>query len=49
MRTLAILAVCSLVSLSSGAQTRGTAAGDEAAIREVVRKYIDAREKRDPS
>jgi uncharacterized protein (TIGR02246 family) len=49
MRALAILAVCSLVSLSSAAQTRGTAAGDEGAIREVVRKYVDAREKRDPA
>ena len=49
MRALAILAVCSLVSLSSAAQTRGTAPGDEAAIRDVVRKYVDAREKRDPA
>ena len=48
MRRLAILAFCSLVSLPSGAQSRGPAAGDEAAIREVVRKYVDAREKRDP-
>ena len=48
MRTLAILAVFSLVPLSSGAQTGRPAAGDEAAIREVVRKYVEAREKRDP-
>jgi uncharacterized protein (TIGR02246 family) len=48
MRALAILAVCSLVSLSSAAQTRATVSGDEAAVREVVRKYVDAREKRDP-
>jgi uncharacterized protein (TIGR02246 family) len=30
------------------AQPAGRGAGDEAAIREVVRKYVDAREKRDP-
>lgn len=49
MRALAVLAVCSLVSVSSGLQTRGSAAGDEGAIRDVVRKYVDAREKRDPA
>jgi len=48
MRTLAILAFCSLLSLAAGAQSRGAGGGDEAAIREVVRQYVDAREKRDP-
>jgi uncharacterized protein (TIGR02246 family) len=48
MRTLAILAFCSLVSLPAGAQSAAPVSSDEAAIREVVRKYVDAREKRDP-
>jgi uncharacterized protein (TIGR02246 family) len=49
MRTLATLAFCSLLSLPAGAQSAAPASGDEAAIREVVRKYVDAREKRDPA
>ena len=48
MRTLAILACCSLVSLAAGAQVAAPMSTGEAAIREVVRKYVDAREKRDP-
>ena len=49
MRTLALLAFCSLLATPAIAQTVAPASGDEAAIREVVRKYVDAREKRDPA
>ena len=50
MRTLAILAVCSLLAIADAiAQSAAPVSGDEAAIREVVRKYVDAREKRDPA
>jgi uncharacterized protein (TIGR02246 family) len=39
---------CFLTSAAVLTQSPGRAAGDEAAIREVVSKYVDAREKRDP-
>lgn len=45
MRLLTVLViVCGSAVLPAGAQT---AAQDEAAIKEVVRRYVDAREKRD--
>jgi len=48
MRLLVVLALSSVVSLSLDAQTAVRAPDDDAAVREVVRKYVDAREKRDP-
>jgi len=44
MRLLALAIVCVLAALPAAGQT---AAADDAAIREVVRQYVDAREKRD--
>lgn len=49
MRLLVVLALCSVVSPSLDAQTAVRASDDDAAVREVVRKYVDAREKRDPT
>jgi uncharacterized protein (TIGR02246 family) len=49
MRLLAALAFCSLATLPVIAQSTPPASGDDAAVREVVRKYVDAREKRDPA
>ena len=49
MRVFTLIAVvCSIVTLPAAAQTPGPGSPDAAAIREVVRKYVDAREKRDP-
>jgi uncharacterized protein (TIGR02246 family) len=49
MRVLALTAiVCCLVALPAAAQGPGPGDSDGAAIREVVRKYVDARERRDP-
>jgi uncharacterized protein (TIGR02246 family) len=47
IRLLAVLALCSAGALPIVAQTAAGAGGDEAAVREMVRKYVDAREKRD--
>lgn len=41
-------ALCFVVSAAVLAQSSGRAAPDEAAIRDVVRRYVDAREKQDP-
>jgi uncharacterized protein (TIGR02246 family) len=47
MRVLAVLALCCLAAQPALAQ--GTAAAnDEAAVRAIVARYVDAREKRDP-
>ena len=48
MRLLAALVLCSIATLPAIART-AVRADDDAAIREVVRKYVDAREKRDPN
>jgi uncharacterized protein (TIGR02246 family) len=48
MRVPAVIALCVLASVRVAAQSAAPAARDEAAVREVVRKYVDAREKRDP-
>jgi uncharacterized protein (TIGR02246 family) len=48
MRVMAGLVLCVLAALPAAAQTVASPAADEAAIREVVRKYVEAREKRDP-
>jgi uncharacterized protein (TIGR02246 family) len=45
MRVLTLLSL--LTVLSTSAQTPG-AVHDEAAVREVVKRYVDARERRDP-
>ena len=47
MRVMAGLVLCMLAALPAGGQTVSSPAADEAAIREVVRKYVEAREKRD--
>jgi uncharacterized protein (TIGR02246 family) len=48
MRTLALAIVCCSVTLPVFAQAdRGGSTGD-AAIRDLVRRYVDARDKRDP-
>jgi uncharacterized protein (TIGR02246 family) len=44
MRVSIALMMCSLVAVSAAAQQ----SPDSSAIKEVVRKYVDAREKRDP-
>jgi uncharacterized protein (TIGR02246 family) len=49
MRTLALLAFCALLATPAIGQSAAPTSADEAAIREVVRKYVDAREKRDPA
>jgi len=48
MRWLPALALCLLASSPAAAQAPGPSAPDEAAIRGVVRSYVDARDKRDP-
>jgi uncharacterized protein (TIGR02246 family) len=48
MRFAITVALCFLTSAAVIAQSPGAAVKDEAAIREVVSKYVDAREKRDP-
>ena len=45
MRMLALIAACFIASLPASAQPP---AADEAVIKEVVRKYVEARDKRDP-
>ena len=47
MRMLVVVVLCWLTPLPALAQAT-TPSADEAAIRDVVRKYVDAREKRDP-
>ena len=48
MRTLTVTLLCSLVTAPPlVAQAPGDRRADEAAVREVVRKYVDARELRD--
>lgn len=49
MRLLVVLALSSLVTSPVIAQNAGRPSADDAAVREVVRKYVDAREKRDPN
>lgn len=48
MRWLSALALCWLASLPAAGQAPVSSAPDEAAIREVVRNYVDARDRRDP-
>jgi uncharacterized protein (TIGR02246 family) len=44
-----LVALCLAVPALAATQGSPTQAADEAAIREVVRKYVDARELRDPA
>lgn len=48
MHALAIAVLCLVAAVPAAGQTPVTSA-DETAVREVVRKYVDAREKRDPA
>lgn len=48
MRALAIAVVCSLAAVPVSSQSVSAPSADENAVREIVRKYVDAREKRDP-
>lgn len=47
MRLLTLIAAVFLVALPVAAQTPAAGAADEAAIKDVVRRYVDARDKRD--
>ena len=47
MRLPAALVICCLATLPAIAQTAAPGSADDAAVREIVRKYVDAREKRD--
>jgi uncharacterized protein (TIGR02246 family) len=47
MRVMVGLVLCVVAALPAEGQNRASTS-DEAMIREVVRKYVDAREKRDP-
>jgi len=49
MRVLAGLVLCVLAAAAVAGQTGAATSAEEAAIRDVVRKYVDAREKRDPT
>ena len=47
MRLPAALVICCLATLPDIAQNAAPGSADDAAVREIVRKYVDAREKRD--
>ena len=49
MRTRIAMSICLLASVASGAQENQGHARDEAAVRTVVAKYVEARESRDPA
>ena len=49
MRTGIAISVCLLVMVAVRAQEKPTHASDEAAVRAVVAKYVEARERRDPA
>ncbi len=49
MRLLIALALGFAAAAPLLAQNTGRAAADEAAVREIVSRYVDAREKRDPN
>ena len=48
MRVLTLLAAIFIAALPVAGQTAAPGPTDEAAIKEVVRKYVEAREQRDP-
>src|SRR5262245_18886406 len=47
MRLPGALVICCLATLPAIAQNAGRGSADDAAVREIVRKYVVAREKRD--
>jgi uncharacterized protein (TIGR02246 family) len=47
MRLSAALVMCCLTTLPAIVQNAARGSADDAAVREIVRKYVDAREKRD--
>lgn len=47
MRLPAALVMCCLTTLPAIAQNAAPGSADDAAVREIVRQYVDAREKRD--
>jgi uncharacterized protein (TIGR02246 family) len=47
MPVLAIVSLCFMLGLSGAPQATSKSAGDENAVREVVKKYVDARERMD--
>jgi uncharacterized protein (TIGR02246 family) len=49
MRTLSTLCLCLVLGLVSSGQPETGRTSDEAAIREVVRRYVAARERNDPA
>src|SRR5262245_9059237 len=49
MRTLIVFSICLLVAAASHAQAVPGDARDDAAVRAVVAKYVEARENRDPA
>jgi uncharacterized protein (TIGR02246 family) len=49
MRILALAILCGAFSLPVQGQPQGSRGSDETAIRDVVRRYVDARDKRDPT
>jgi uncharacterized protein (TIGR02246 family) len=49
VRTRIAISMCLLASVISSAQENQSHARDEAAVRAVVAKYVDARESRDPA
>lgn len=48
MRVLAVAAIWCIAVVGVSSQTTSPPSSDETAVREIVRKYVDAREKRDP-
>jgi uncharacterized protein (TIGR02246 family) len=48
MRILLLLLACSLVAPPALAQSGTPGSAEDAAIRDVVRRYVEARDKRDP-
>ena len=49
LRVLVLLGACCMAAVPAAAQTAAPPSPDDAAIREIVRRYVDAREKRDPA
>ena len=48
MRVLAVAALCCVVVARVSGQTVPSPSADETSVREIVRRYVEAREKRDP-
>ena len=48
MRVLTLFAVCCLAALPVAGQATSAGSTDDAAVREVVQRYVEARDKRDP-